>query len=67
MDIFTRIGVLTLSEARDLLSADSVFNILTESEKNTFINNAVQEVADLRNSEDKEDYYADTVDIDLVV
>lgn len=65
-DIFPRKGVLTLEEARTMLNADPVFDNLSETEQNTFINSAVQQVADLRNNEGKEDYNADTVDIDLV-
>lgn len=65
-DIFVRKGVLTLSEARTMLATDPVFTSLTETEQNTFINNAVQEVSILRNNQEKEDYNADSVDIDLV-
>ena len=65
-DIFSRKGIITLEEARTMLNADPVFDVLSETEQNTFINSAVQQVADLRNNEGKEDYNADTVDIDLV-
>lgn len=65
-DIFPRKGTTTLEEVRVMLAVDPVFNALSEAEQNNFINNAAQQVADLRNNEGKEDFNADTADIDLV-
>lgn len=58
-DIYPRKGVLLLSEAKSILSNDPKFASLTDAQQNLFVNNAIQEVVNLRNSEGKEDFNAD--------
>ena len=60
-DTYARKGLITLSEAKSMLSVDDTFTSLTDSQKTLFINDAIQEVANLRNLEGKEDYNDDNV------
>lgn len=57
---YTRKGSYSLSTIRTALSTNSIFNSLSEANKNTIINLAVQKVATLRNSLGLEDYNFDT-------
>lgn len=58
---FTRKGSYTRSVIRTILGANSIFAGLSESIRNGLIDAAVQKVAALRNSLNKEDYEFDTV------
>lgn len=64
--IYARKGSTTLAQAKTMLNADPLFNLLSSSDKTVFINAAVQRICNLRNQNNKEDYAADTVDITAV-
>lgn len=57
---YIRKGSYSLLSIRDVLSANKIFDSLVEADQNTIINNAVQQVASLRNSLGLDDYDFDT-------
>lgn len=58
--IYPRKGTLTRSSVKTLLGADTVFALLTDTQKNSAIDIAVHKIAALRNKLLKDDYNFDT-------
>ena len=58
---YTRKGSIARVNIKAMLESDSVFNQLTDTQQNTIIDSAVQQLAAYRNSLSKNDYNFDTV------
>jgi len=65
--VYTRLGSPTLSSIKTELSANPVFNKLSDTQKNAIINNSIQKITSFRNSLEKDDYSFDTSGDSLII
>ena len=62
---YTRLSTISRDVFEASLEVNAIFNALTDAQKNAIMDNAVQKVATLRNSLNREDYQADTITADI--